>query len=67
MEKHYQVLTTKDGFEKEFWRIYHMHSVDGYTQEDAYEAAERKHTFAFGRRKYASFNSFRTVRDRRTK
>ena len=61
MEKHYEVLKTKEGFIAEYWRM----TVDYQKFEDAYEAVERKYTFAFGRRKYANYNSFRNVRDKK--
>lgn len=61
MEKHYEILKTKEGFVAEFWRMI----VDYPDYEKAYEAVERKHIFAFGRRKYANYNSFRNVRDKK--
>lgn len=61
VEKHYQILTTSEGFVKEFWRL----TVDYDSYELAYEAVERKFQFAFGRRKYKNYNSFRNVRDKK--
>ena len=61
IEKHYEVLNTLEGFTAEFWRM----TLDYDKYEDAYEAVERKYIFAFGRRKYKNYNSFRTLRDKK--
>lgn len=61
MEKHYKNLDTKEGFIAEFYRMCQEYP----TYEQAYEAVERKYKFAFGKRKYKNYNSFRNVRDRK--
>jgi len=61
VEQHYEILNKTAGFVKEFWRM--TGDYDSY--ELAYEAVERKFQFAFGRRKYKNYNSFRNVRDKK--
>lgn len=63
LESHIKLfISSTEGFEKRFFE----NMVFYITQEAAYEATERQYEFVVGKRKYSSFNSFRTLRDRRT-
>lgn len=55
-------LITVDGFIEAFWVEVRLCK----TQQDAYEKVETIYEKEFGRRRYASFDSFRVVRDRKT-
>ncbi|MBN2744510.1 MAG: hypothetical protein JXR39_11515 [Marinilabiliaceae bacterium] len=59
-EPHLTRLSTPEGFTERFWLMCQEYP----TYSEAYEATERQHTAHFGKRKYSSYNSFRTVRDR---
>ena len=56
-------LTTVDGFIQEFWKM----AQHCRTYNEAYEALENEYMGYFKRRRYASYDSFRTVRDRKNK
>lgn len=49
--------------------VQHFYRMLAYydTYEEAYEAVERHYEKQHGKRKYSSYNSFRTVRDRKMK
>lgn len=57
IEQHYLDLLTVDGWMGQYWRML----PDYETQEATYEALERKHERAFGKRKYSDFHSFQNV------
>lgn len=56
-------MTTKRGFIELFWAEAAQRGKRSY--EEVYEGLEREYSAAFGRRRYASYESFRKVRDRR--
>ncbi len=51
------------GFTEQFWEA----TRTSRTNRAAYEIVEARHAAIFGVRKYASYDSFRTVRNRRIK
>lgn len=53
-------MTTKKGFTSLFWEEV---GRGGRTHEEVYEQLEREYVAVFGRRRYASFGSFRRRRD----
>jgi hypothetical protein len=60
IEKHIQRLITTEGFIEAFWEMCCEYPGK---QEKAYEAVEQMHYEAFGKNKYANFESFRKTRD----
>jgi len=60
IEKHLQKLLTTEGFIEKFYSM----CPDYFTHEEAYEATERLYERVFGQRRYASFDSFRKIRDK---
>lgn len=59
-ESHIQRLATPEGFVERFYLMCQEYA----TYTEAYEATERQYIANYGQRKYSSYNSFRTVRDR---
>lgn len=55
-------MMTKQGFTELFWEELGKGGGDE-RHEDVYERLEREYVAAFGRRRYASFGSFRRRRD----
>ena len=53
-------LLSPSGFEKRF----HKHCKLSRTYEDAYELTERDYESNFGKRRYASYDSFRVTKNR---
>ena len=60
MEKHIAAMTTREGFLAKFVEL----CAEYGSQEAAYEAAERLYERNFFKRKYASFESFKTSKNR---
>ena len=60
LQKEYDYLKTREGFEKYFWSLHWF--FDKY--EEAYEAANEFYKGIFGTNRYANYESFRQVRDR---
>jgi hypothetical protein len=59
----FKILYSIDGFITEFWRK----ASTSNTYEEAYEKLEREYIELFGERRYASYDSFRVIRDRKAK
>lgn len=59
-------MLTKKGFIDLFWETLSMKRKenDKITHEEVYESLETEYMSEFGQRKYSSYNSFRTNRDR---
>jgi|TARA_R110000787_G_scaffold70574_4_gene156825 hypothetical protein len=57
------VLLSPKGFEERF----HYHSRREKTYVKAYEEAEKDYESYFGKRRYASYDSFRTIMQRKYK
>ena len=55
IEPHYLELMTLEGWVKRYWEML----PDYETMEATYEAIERQYIFAFGKRKYSDFASFK--------
>ena len=60
IEPHIQRLLTTEGFINAFWAM----CSDYNTHMEAYEAVERLYERNFGKRRYASFESFWQVKKR---
>jgi hypothetical protein len=60
LEPQFQRLLTSKGFIDAFWEMLSYYC----NHEEAYEAVERQYEAQFGKRKYASFESFRICRDK---
>ena len=62
-------MTTKqnDKSAETFLRLYYAMHAFYATDRESYEASERHHLRAHGKRKYSSFDSFRVMRDRKLK
>lgn len=54
-------LSTCSGFINRFYKLLPLYT----TQQEAYEALEREHSEIFGRKKYASFESFKKTKNKR--
>jgi hypothetical protein len=65
IEKELLDLLKPSGFDKLFYKF--LGSPEIKTQAKAYEKTEEAFEEFFGRRKYASFNSFRNARNKRLK
>lgn len=68
-------MSEVEGFEREFretatwqmfFKIYRQHIQTHDTYKDAYLTTERQHEQIYGRKKYASYNSFRVSYSRIT-
>ncbi len=57
------VLLSPRGFEERF----HKHCKDTNTYVEAYERTEQEYTDYFGKTRYASYDSFRVVMQRKMK
>lgn len=60
-EKHILELQEFDGFCKQFYRF----CSDYSSQEKAYDATERLHNTYFGKNKYASWECFKEIKNRK--
>ena len=60
IEKHILELNTVEGFITRYWEFMCVYP----TCRDAYEAVERQHSGAFGKRKYNDYNTFKAVLSR---
>ena len=60
-EPHILALLTFEGFCKQFYLFIFEYS----SQEKAYEATERMYEKYFGKKKYASFECFRELKNRK--
>ena len=58
IEPHYAALLETKGFVEQFWKFL----GESDTQEQAYELTEIMHESAFGKRKFANFESFLACR-----
>lgn len=56
-------LLSPSGFEKRF----HKHCQETKTYEDAYELTEEEYEKNFGKRRYASYDSFRVTKNRKNR
>tara|TARA_R110000765_G_C18450041_1_gene548236 strand:+ start:145 stop:366 length:222 start_codon:yes stop_codon:yes gene_type:complete len=56
-------LLSPSGFERKF----HKNCNISKTYEDAYELTENEFEFNFGRRRYASYDSFRVTKNRKNR
>lgn len=56
-------LSSCSGFINRFYKLLPLYS----THEQTYDALEKEHAEIFGRKKYASFESFKKVKNKRLK
>tara|TARA_R100001463_G_scaffold123992_1_gene180878 strand:+ start:1071 stop:1280 length:210 start_codon:yes stop_codon:yes gene_type:complete len=56
-------LLSPSGFEKRF----HKYCKESKTYEDAYELTEEEYEKNFGKRRYASYDSFRVTKNRKNR
>lgn len=56
-------LLSPSGFEKRF----HKYCKESKTYEDAYELTEKEYETNFGKRRYASYDSFRVTKNRKNR
>lgn len=57
----FAALDTFDGFCKQFY----LYCIDYYTQEKAYEATERLYMSYFHKRRYATWECFKELKNRK--
>jgi hypothetical protein len=57
IEPHYLQLLEQDGFVARYWEFVCVYP----TCREAYEAVERQHEQAFGKRKYSDYGVFKNI------